>query len=786
MRYLNCVLMGAAASLALMPALLTPAEAQVVSANQSQSSDSAKPAEIETVVVSARRREESQQKVPLAISAVSGQRLQDDAANSVTDLQKLVPSLQIRQSVFGTTDFLIRGSFEPGFSVDPSVTTYIDEVPIDSRLLVYDTFDLSSVQELKGPQGTLFGKNSVGGAVLFVTQKPDLSDFGGYIDARYGNYNERRLEGAVNIPVDDTLAVRLSGEYEKRDGTLSSVTTPGLQFNNRDNYAVRASILWQPNDSFNDSAQVTIYRTHENPYPRVPTSIEGPCTGPTTPALTCLYSPPFNTILGTDDLYDYVQQQLHLPRDKVVQDTAQPNNVEVDSIRNTLTWNIGQVSVRDIAYYAYSHIKFALDYDGTPADVLQAVAPSHDHALYNETQIYGKLFDDRLDWRVGGVFSQDAGKLDDDTVVFPFPVSLTTPDFITDRTNYRSYALFGQATYDLSQWLSGLSLTAGYRYTWDHRTLATQNYGGSPTPVCQLQTLPVPAAGPEPYPGTNLATCTRNLTLDSSSANYNFTASWQATDRLLVYAATRKSYQAGGFNTYPPPGPDSVLLAEYAPETIKDVEVGLKGDWDLGDVPLRTNVALFDSWYNNIQVTQTYILPSGAASLVVENRNPITGQSNTANMKGFEAELTAIPWSWLELTGFYSRVFAEFTQYTTLTGVNLAGQNVDGVTPQTWGITGQAQLPIPGPYQSLALTASYYEAAAQLTNTSSVGTPSGVKSLDMRLEARDLFKSGATLAVYGKNLGNNISCNFDPVVSGENTEACVDPRTYGVELRVDF
>jgi iron complex outermembrane receptor protein len=778
-----------ASVLALLMANTAWAQAQSASDNQTTGNEAAagqsKGGKIEEVVVSARRTEESQQKVPVAVSAVSGDRLIDAAVSSVSDLQRLVPSLQIRQSVFGTTDFLIRGSFA-GFSVDPSVITYLDEVPIDSRLLAYDTFDLSSAQELKGPQGTLFGKNSTGGAVLFFSRKPDFSELGGYIDVRYGNYNDRRLEGAINIPASDTLAFRVAGEWEKRDGTLTSVTTPGLQFNNRNNYAIRASMLWQPSDSFSDYAQVSIYKTDENPYPRVPISIQGPCTGPTTPALTCLYAPPFNSVLGTDDLYDYVQQQLHLPHDKVVQDIRQPNNVQRDAVTNTMTWDLGGASIRNTTYVAYSSILFAQDFDGTPADVLQSVSPSNDHTIYNETQIYGKLFDDRLDWRVGAVYSQDVGQDRDDTIVFPFPVSLTTPDYIHDKTNFRSYAIFGQATYDLSKWLDGVSLTAGYRYTWDHRTLATQNYGGAPTPVCQLQTLPVPATGAEPYPGTDLSTCTRNLTLNSSSANYNFTASWQATDRLLVYAATRKGYQAGGFNTYPPPGPDSVLLATYAPEVVRDIEVGLKADWNAGEIPLRTNVALFDAWYTNIQISQTYIAPDGAASIVIENRNPITGEPNKANMKGFEAELTALPLSWLELTAFYSRVFADFTQYTTVTGADLAGQHVDGVTPVTWGLTSQAELPIHGPFESLDLTASYYWTAPQLRNSTSVSAQAGVKSIDMRLEAHNVFGTQASLAIYGKNLGNNISCNYDPVVSGENTEACTDPKTYGVELRYEF
>src|SRR5882672_8138477 len=210
---------------------------------------------LEDIVVVARRSSESQQKVPVAVTTVTAEALTSAAVSGSADIQRLVPSLQIYQGFTGQTDYLIRGSFE-GFGSDPSVITYQDDVPLDSRILEYATFDLSSVQQLKGPQGTLFGKNGVGGAVLFLSQKPILENFGGYLDARYGNYNERRFEGAVNIPVGDTLAFRIAGEYERRDGTITSITVPGLGFNDRNNWAIRGSALWAPSDSFENYLQL--------------------------------------------------------------------------------------------------------------------------------------------------------------------------------------------------------------------------------------------------------------------------------------------------------------------------------------------------------------------------------------------------------------------------------------------------------------------------------------------------------------------------------------------------
>lgn len=118
----------------------------------------------------------------------------------MSDIQRLVPALQVGQDSSGLQVFTVRGAFN-GFGTDSAVINYIDEVPIDSRALVYALFDLDSIQVLKGPRGTLFGRNSTGGAVLFFSQKPDPTSAGGYLTARYGNLDDRRVEGAVNLPI---------------------------------------------------------------------------------------------------------------------------------------------------------------------------------------------------------------------------------------------------------------------------------------------------------------------------------------------------------------------------------------------------------------------------------------------------------------------------------------------------------------------------------------------------------------------------------------------------------
>lgn len=737
--------------------------------------------QLEEIVVQARRTSERQQDVPIAVSTVSSERLSDATVTSVADIQRLVPSLQVAQSASGAQTFTIRGSFS-AFSVDPAVISYIDDVPIDPRTLVYDLYDLNSVQQLKGPQGTLFGRNSTGGALLFYSNKPRLDAAEGYVVGRYGNLNERRLEGAVSVPLSNTFAVRVAGEIERRDGLTSSVTVPGLQFENRHNDAIRASALWKPADWIEDSVQFSRYRVNEHRYANVAIQLAGPCTGPTTPAVSCLYQPPFNTILGNGDLRAAFTRQQGLPSNQTVANDPTTDLVDRTSIQNTVTLNGSAISLRNVTYYGESRIGYSRDFDGTPVDVSKLTTDTKLKTFYTETSVFGRLFDDKLDWRAGAVYSQEKSNFLQIYDVFHQPVSTSNPIITTADTNFRSTGVYGQLTYDLSDILKGVSVTAGYRYTWDDRRATSQIYQGTPTQVCSLQTLPVPATGPVPFPNTNLATCTRTLSAKFSDSNYNFTLQWKPADQVLLYAATRKGYKTGSFNLFQ----SAPALSVYDPEVVEDVELGLKADWRIGSVPIRTNVAAFRSNYTNIQAQVVIINPtSGAVDILVLNRDPATGTPTKATIKGFEAEVNIVPTRWLELAAFYSLLDSTYDQGIA-SGRNLAGQKVANVIPVTYGINAQVRLPLGTIAEETVLSASYYRSAAPQTNIYSTSFPPGKSQVDARIRFRRVFGTGAEFSIFGKNLTDNVYCATNTVVSGELTQTCSDPRTYGVELGFRF
>jgi iron complex outermembrane receptor protein len=217
------------------------------------------------IVVTAQRRSASKQTTPVSISAFSADTLVSNGVESAADLQKLTPGVVLNGA--GNTDnttFTIRGQGKavigPGL---PSVITYVNEVPLPSWGSSPPTFDVNNVQILKGPQGTSFGRNTTGGAVLVYTNQPTNS-LGGYAQAQYGDYNDAEFQGALNVPViDQKLAVRVATDIQRRDGYTRNLAT-GRNLDDKHSNALRVSVLMQPIDALKNvlEADYISYNPH--------------------------------------------------------------------------------------------------------------------------------------------------------------------------------------------------------------------------------------------------------------------------------------------------------------------------------------------------------------------------------------------------------------------------------------------------------------------------------------------------------------------------------------------
>ena len=205
--------------------------------------------QIGDIVITAQRQSESLQTVPIAVSAFSAEALKEQQINTTSDLQLTLPNITFTKSNFtSSSSFNIRGIGDlcVGVTCDAATAIHVNDVPVlGSPIFQNEYFDLERVEVLRGPQGTLFGRNATGGVVNFITAKPDLSGISASGDVEYGNYNSFRVKGMINVPLGDIFGVRVAGYYLKRDGFTKNLFT-NSQIDGRDQYDIRASIRFQP------------------------------------------------------------------------------------------------------------------------------------------------------------------------------------------------------------------------------------------------------------------------------------------------------------------------------------------------------------------------------------------------------------------------------------------------------------------------------------------------------------------------------------------------------------
>ncbi|MDB5682267.1 MAG: TonB-dependent receptor, partial [Sphingomonas bacterium] len=205
--------------------------------------------QIGDIVVTAQRQSENLQSVPIAVSVFSAETLKEQQINTTSDLQLTLPNITFTKSNFtSSSSFNIRGIGDlcVGVTCDAATAIHVNDVPVlGSPIFQNEYFDLERVEVLRGPQGTLFGRNATGGVVNFITAKPDLSAIGASGDIEYGNYNSFRVKGMINIPLGDIFGVRVAGYYLKRDGFTKNLAT-NSQIDGRDQYDVRVSLRFQP------------------------------------------------------------------------------------------------------------------------------------------------------------------------------------------------------------------------------------------------------------------------------------------------------------------------------------------------------------------------------------------------------------------------------------------------------------------------------------------------------------------------------------------------------------
>lgn len=833
-------LFGAAAVVLMSPAL--------AQAGGEEASGTAQPpgTELVEVIVTAQRREERAQDVPVVISAFSAERLKQMNVSQPQDLYGSVPSLVVGSQGLGSRDvqsFSIRGQ-STGFLSSPAVAQYFAEVPLPASVTLALQgspglfMDLENVQVLSGPQGTLFGRNTTGGAVLFVPRKP-TNEFGGYVEGSYGNFDFQRVEGAINVPlISDKLMIRVAGDYQDRDGFTKDLVF-GKDRDDLHWYSGRISVLARPFAALENLTVLYTARSSNNGTGFIHDKFNIPglkgvgfCFDPgETPS----------PIGGPCNIY---RRQTEMAREigprKTRLNVDEFSIIELWGAINSTAFDISdKLSLRNIVSLQRLKDNYASDLDATPLQQYEmnqnAAAPpagpipglaefgipvagypnvTTDHNGYRddikqfteELQLQGRALSDRLNY-TAGYFHYDA-KPDSlwrsATLIYcpPYYTGFCSFNQAVTGVSNRSDALYAQAVLDFGAFspaLEDLRLTSGYRYTWD----TVKGFAANWNPALSGPVASCLEGGLMPNPavpiGDVLEVCRFDAMLKSRAATWTLGLDYKPMGNLMVYGKASKGYKAGGFNTFAV----RTETRTFIPEELTSYEVGFKSDWRLGDVPFRLNAAYYRSDYENIQ------RPTG-------DFNVVTGQGGAriigteATIQGIEVEVSIRPLPGLEIGGTFSHTDAKYKKFDvpvfapTLAcdGVKNFGETGDFTcmpfqfsTPYIYNVYASLDVPLAESMGSLSFYANYSHVAEQataplgndITQPGSVLEPYGL--LNGAIAWKGVAGTQVEVSLFGNNLTNELyrtsnGNSFDNTLV--NSTIYGAPRMYGVKVGFRF
>jgi iron complex outermembrane recepter protein len=802
--------------------LLTPGMAVAQSTTEAPQTSESASVDYGTIIVTARRKAESALDVPIAVTALAGDGLAAKGVDRVDDLQRVAPSISFRPTAGrrSNSQYEMRGinATESLITGDAPVGIYVDEVYRARATGTNQSFyDIDNVQLLYGPQGTLFGRNSSAGAVLINSKRP-TQDFEGMVGAGYGNLNRFELTGMINVPLGDTLAIRLAGQRVTRDGYGVNVTS-GNRLANINSWSGRASVLWEPTDGIRNTLIGSVYRANEagslvylHGYRPCPSSTA------TVPAASCsTRSMPDVPVVDTRTIGQAVAQAWarrqtlgpwETALDATLKDygtggqnlTSDPRLISdpFENSRNYSLTNITEIeltsdiTLKNILGYNKVQLIAATDLDGTPIKLVDTFYNTATTQISNELQLQGET--GRLTWTVGGMYFRERGN----------DLQNSTQNVYTEsRTNVvginKSYAVFAQGTYKLTD---QLSVTAGGRYTWDKRyveyvepftyTLALDTLVRSTTPVCS-----VPAA---------LDTdgdCIYQTNASFNEPTYTVSVDYKPSSNLLFYVAHRRGYRSGGLQARAAlvatgPAVNGVIptgsAPAFIPEVVKDVELGFKGDIGLGgDASISTNVALYKAWYTDVQ-RQITLLTGLSATTNPSGLPTTTAVVNVGDavVQGFsfEGNLTLV--RGFSIGGFFGLVDGTYTNFrtasATLSGIPFAtskytaGVNVN-LTPIDSPEAGRVTLDAGYNYRSRFTTDQ------SLPNLEPESFSPAQHNVNLSVTWDEIMGSQVTGQLWVRNATNEAnplgftalagSFGVTPGVMGE-------PRTYGMNLSYKF
>lgn len=762
----------------IMPVLLAGvampgmAMAQTGQALQVQSDD-------QDIIITATRREERLQDVPISVTAISGQSLEQQSIESVNDLSRGVPSLTVRNhpgdNSTATLSLRGLGVQDSTISLDPTVGLYFDGVYLGRSTGGNLGFlDVARVEVLRGPQGTLFGRNTVGGAISIVSKTP-TNEFEGYVGGGFGNYSSWNVEGVLNIPITDGVAARFAGRHTERDGFARSSIT-GVELNSDNSEYIRGQVQIRPTNSLRILLSGDYSQSRNGGQ-----------------WVTLVAFNPTGSFAFESSLTNYVPVADPFDRNPA-SNTLCCALSEVWGLSATVDWDFGPGQFRLIsAYREVERTTVLTDLDGTPALGVQAGIQGFgslvdQNQTSHELQYFGTSFDDRLSWIAGAYYFREEG------------VDLGTAQFLALATDFggnpacpgnavglldgcpaaasitegfavnKSTSLFAQIGFEI---VSGLTIDVGLRQVWDRRRLTL--FSRAVQPVTG-NVLSCSVAGALVADGCEAVTPGGRYSYLPFTVGLNY----RVNSEVLVYAKFSRGYRAGGINIR---GQTTEALNPFGPERADTFEAGVKSD--LFNRLLRFNAAVFSTDYTDVQLSA--IISGGGQGAAVTTSILNAG---TARIRGFEVE-SVLRLGDFTLSGSLSHIDPEYTQIASSVPASVVtlASSFSLVSRWQWNLAASYNARI-GPH-TLRLRAGYDWRSettfanippAHPSNTQpSYGLFNASATFEMRnglefqLWAANLFDE--EYIVVTSNFYNSLG--FTPGYPGA-------PRTYGLNVRYRF
>jgi len=747
------------------------------------------------IVVTARRRDETLSTVPAAITALSSEDLVERGVHTDSDLQTVAPGLTIRQTQGNNSlTYSIRGQTADTFSGSPSaVIAYLNEVPLTVSS-ASSFYDLENVQVLKGPQGTLFGRNATGGAVLYNTAKPS-DTLEASLRGRLGNLSLREVEGMLNVPlVDGKVALRGAFDVVRKHGYIENLFN-GDRLGDIRRDSFRGTLRIEPVEGVTNTTMLQYTRTGgTNTGASYTYSVYGCGDTNNGFALTCgaglLFGPGLDFVTGAGSwdaylaahpeayapgLIAYVDEQRRMGPYKTRHPGRADHHGKDWFLSNTTEIEVGDnATLRNIFGYSTSKTRSLQPQLGAPfVTILTANAASGEYgnqldvrSVSEEIQLLGDTLDGSLEYIVGYYMQRQRS----DTL-WPqtyFDVSpIIPPAYVTNnfRIRNKTDAIYGQVSYEI---VPDLKVTGGLRYTWERVSIA------------QLPAATYTFGLPDQHKSF-------------SDPAWEVGLEYKVSPELFAYVKTRGSFRSGGFNGAAPPV--SATATEggnlFDSEHTQDIEAGLKYSGQAFGRPANFATAVFMQWIQDVQRVEFPDPdgPGGLASIAVTANVP------SSRIWGFEAQGAVRPADWLELGGSMAYTKATFTDgQITLFGVPYSYGPV-GDTPKFSGTAyAQVSAPLGGNLGEVSLRGEVYGQSAQYFSNAAASIAPGTRLpgyalVNARLDWKDIGQTGFSAALFARNLTKEeyfVGGMTLAAALGHNAAAVGEPRTYGLELSFKY